>query len=170
MAKKKQKASANSDPTAPVPTKSSRLKSTSTFNVTVFESQKEKSSKNVLKNSQKVLDDIPERKEIDMKRARFEIMKFGISGFDSKKKEEAKVQLAIKLGAKPAKNKYKNYKELIADKKKQQAALDKEKKLQQLGKTVFGLSNAKGKSFERKRKKERGGLLDVYGVVKRKIK
>ncbi|XP_026462004.1 uncharacterized protein C1orf131 homolog [Ctenocephalides felis] len=157
------------DPLAPIQTKSSLLKSSSQFNATVYEAPKPKTKQKQTTNEESPIKLVPEdRKEIDMKKARFEIMKFGISGFDTKKKEEAKVQLAIKLGAKPPKNKYKNYKELISEKKKNQAVLEKEKNLQQLGKNVFGLSNAKGKSFERKRKKERGGLLEVYGTVKPK--
>lgn len=38
------------------------------------------------------------RKGIDIKRARREIIKFGMSGFDVQKKQKAKVALAVSLG------------------------------------------------------------------------
>lgn len=62
--------------------------------------------------------------EFDIKRARHEVIRFGISGFDSKEKEDAKVTMAIKLGAKPPKRKYQNYKELLQEKKKAAAETD----------------------------------------------
>jgi hypothetical protein len=37
---------------------------------------------------------------LSLKQAKFDVFKFGIKGFDKKKQEDAKVQLAIKLGAK----------------------------------------------------------------------
>lgn len=37
---------------------------------------------------------------------------------------------------------------------------------QQLGKNSIGKSNAKGKSFDRKRRKEKGDILSIYGKVK----
>lgn len=58
----------------------------------------------------------------DIRRARHEVMRFGISGFDAKAKEDAKVTMAIKLGAKPPKREYKNYKDLQQERKKQAAA------------------------------------------------
>jgi hypothetical protein len=36
---------------------------------------------------------------LSLKQAKFDVFKFGIKGFDKKKQEDAKVQLAIKLGA-----------------------------------------------------------------------
>lgn len=134
------------------------------FKAVVYESYKPKAKKEKLEqNSQK---DVTKSKEIDMKRARHEIVKFGMSGFDPEKKEQAKVQLAIRLGAKPPKNKYKNYKELKEEKRKQIERRKEEVEFQQLGKNVFGKSNAKGKGFDRKRKNGKGALLDKYGKVR----
>ncbi|KAJ8932299.1 hypothetical protein NQ314_014792 [Rhamnusium bicolor] len=93
-----------------------------------------------------------------------------MSGFDPQTKEQAKVQLAIKLGAKPPKNKYKNYKLLQAEKKKAKEEDSSRLHFQQLGKNKIGKSNAKGKSFDRKRRKEKGGILDIYGKVKAAVK
>ncbi|GLV31091.1 hypothetical protein CBL_12164 [Carabus blaptoides fortunei] len=100
--------------------------------------------------------------EVDMKRARHEVLKFGMSGFDPEKKEEAKVKLAITLGAKPPKNKYKNYKQLQADKIRSREVEKQRLDFQQLGKNQLGKSNAKGKFFK-KRNKEKGSLLEGYG-------
>lgn len=49
---------------------------------------------------------IPARKEITMKEARFQVFKFGVGGMDKKSKEEANTALAVRLGAKPEKNKF----------------------------------------------------------------
>ena len=38
--------------------------------------------------------------EFDMKRARYEVRKFGIKGFQGSKKDEAMVALLVQLGAK----------------------------------------------------------------------
>lgn len=42
---------------------------------------------------------------------------------------------------------------------------EKQAKLLELGKNSAGKSNAKGKSYDRKRRKEKGGLLNMYGRV-----
>lgn len=52
--------------------------------------------------------------EISMKEARFDVFKFGARGLDKKGQHEARVMLALTLGAKPEKNKclpYEKYKE-----------------------------------------------------------
>ena len=63
-------------------------------------------------------------KEISMKQARFEVFKFGVSGLDKKSQEEANTALAVRLGAKPAKSKGVEYKQLKEDRVK-----EKEEKL-----------------------------------------
>ena len=50
-----------------------------------------------------------------MKQARFEVFKFGVSGLDKKSREEANNALAVRLGAKPEKNKGVEYKQLKED-------------------------------------------------------
>ena len=62
-------------------------------------------------------------KEVTMKEARFEVFKFGVSGMDKKSKEEANTALALRLGAKPEKNKCLDYKDL-----KEERRLEKEEK------------------------------------------
>lgn len=66
------------------------------FEVVTFESYKaKKTNKNVSETDKKTK---MKTEELNMKQAKHEIIKFGMSGFDSRKKEEAKIQLAIKLG------------------------------------------------------------------------
>lgn len=81
-----------------IQTKSSRLKqdAENNFQVVTFTSYKKK--------AQKESESIAETKEevrnvgVNMKRTKHEIVKLALSGYDSQKKEEAKVQLAISLG------------------------------------------------------------------------
>ncbi|XP_077526886.1 uncharacterized protein LOC144138469 isoform X2 [Haemaphysalis longicornis] len=65
--------------------------------------------------------------EISFKKARYDILKFGIKGLDKPEKEEAKIALAVQLGAKPPKNKYVNYKEFIHQKREEKAKEREEK-------------------------------------------
>lgn len=89
----------STDALAFIPTKSSLLKrkAPSEFQVVTFESHKPKAKKAPAESLQ---DNTRQSKpnELDMKRARHEVLKFGMSGFDPEKKEEAKVKLAISLG------------------------------------------------------------------------
>lgn len=71
----------------------------------------------------------------------------------------------IVLGAKPPKNKYKNYKELLLEKKEEKKKLADDMDFQELGKNKVGKSVTKTNALKKKRKPE-GGLIDVYGVVK----
>ncbi|KAG5885579.1 hypothetical protein JTB14_003777 [Gonioctena quinquepunctata] len=149
-----------------VPSKASLLKTNpgADFQTVVFESYKSKKSRRQPINT----DGKPAAEEenvFNIRQAKQEVVKFGMSGFDPQKKEEAKINLLIKLGAKPPKNKSKNYKLLQAERK-----IEKEKQatrlsFQQLGKNQLGKSNAKGKSFDRKRRKEKGDILSIYGRV-----
>lgn len=57
--------------------------------------------------------------QIDFKKARYDVLKFGIKGLEKPKQEAARIALAVQLGARPPKNKYMNYKELIHERKEQ---------------------------------------------------
>ncbi|KAG7154480.1 hypothetical protein Hamer_G018231 [Homarus americanus] len=63
--------------------------------------------------SQKVLD------EKELKRVRYDVFKLGMSGFNKEKIQDTRLALAIKLGAKPPKNKAINYKDLLKMKKEE---------------------------------------------------
>ena len=54
-----------------------------------------------------------------MKQARFDVFKFGIKGFDKEGQLSAREALAIRLGAKPAKNKCLPYHELKAKRREE---------------------------------------------------
>ncbi|KAJ8962348.1 hypothetical protein NQ318_018330 [Aromia moschata] len=151
-----------------IPTRASMLKKNTSedFQAVTFESYKSKKQKEkhdvTVKNTQKI-----QQNDFNIKQAKHEIIKLGMSGFDRQKKQEAKTQLLIKLGAKPPKNKCKNYKLLQAEHKKSKEKEASKLQFQQLGKNSIGKANAKGKSFDRKRRKEKkGDILDIYGKVK----
>lgn len=81
-----------------IQTKSSLLKqkAASNFLAVKFEAHKPKAKK--LKTGVEEETETINSNDLDMKKTRYEVIKFGMSGFDPEKKEEAKIQLAIKLG------------------------------------------------------------------------
>lgn len=86
-----------------IPTRSSRLNKTSqeTFQAVVYNSYKKRSNSEnntVHSNAKKVAKVGNNNMSFNIKQAKHEIVKFGMSGLDPQKKEEAKVQLAIRLG------------------------------------------------------------------------
>lgn len=103
----------------------------------------------------------PKRKqELEMKRARFEVMKFGMSGLKKTKAKEAKIALAISLGAKPPKNRKRNYKEILKDKKI-------EKIKQERRKSYSGANDSLKKKKTRRKVKKDSGILGIYGTVQK---
>ncbi|XP_066254301.1 uncharacterized protein C1orf131 homolog [Euwallacea similis] len=149
-----------------VPTRASLLKKNAAANYEQvdFTSRKAK-TKIPIESLHKEVSNISQELAFNLQKAKHEVVKFGMSGFNSVKKEEAKIQQLIKLGAKPPKNKCKNYKELLMDKKIQKDKEKKEQTLQQLGKNKVGKSTAKGKSFDRKRRRRKENILDIYGKI-----
>ncbi|XP_015181345.1 PREDICTED: uncharacterized protein C1orf131 homolog [Polistes dominula] len=102
--------------------------------------------------------DRKKQQELEMKRARYDVIKFGISGFKSAKAKEAKVELAIKLGAKPPKNPNLNYK-VLKEKRKKEAARHKKKE------PISGLNKSLIKHKSRNKLKKNSGILGMYGKV-----
>ncbi|GJQ88254.1 hypothetical protein Trydic_g13242 [Trypoxylus dichotomus] len=137
------------------------------FNFTIHQSYKPKKRQTLCDvEDEKSKKAIPETvNEIDMKRARFEVIKFGMSGFDKQRKEKAKVQLAVKLGAKPPKQKYKNYKVILKTKKIEKNQEAKLKQKQQQPKAQNMKISTFKKDIDKKRKQEKG-ILNIYGKVK----
>ncbi|XP_067134087.1 uncharacterized protein C1orf131 [Centruroides vittatus] len=86
---------------------------------------------------------------IDIEKARYEVYRFGISGFDKEKAENAREALAIRLGAKPPKRKYKNYKEILEENKKQKLEETEQNKRNQ----KVGFGSKQNKKSRRKNKK-----------------
>lgn len=159
-----------------VPTKAMRLqKSQTDFKATVFESHKSKAKtssglnlKRVATSSSGILD---ATNEFDLKRAKNEVFHFGISGFDSADKHAAKLALAVRLGAKPPKNSYRNYKELVAEKEQSRKQASEETARLQLGKNAQGGASVTYKKIHtaRKKKKLNGQITTHYGVVNPKM-
>nr|CAI5853906.1 unnamed protein product [Callosobruchus analis] len=147
-----------------IPTKASEKRKTQLdFEVSSYKSHKPEKHITTDNIADSAINDNKNDKVYSIKRLKQEIKSFTLQNAENKR--EAKVQLAIKLGAKPPKNKYTNYKTLVKEKQKQKLKEMKAAAFQQLGKNSHGRCNAKGKSYDRKRKKEKGGILDIYGKV-----
>ena len=89
--------------------------------------------------------------------------------------QKAKIALAVKLGAKPPKNAYKNYKELIEEKKLEKAKAAEEAYIRTVGKTSSGRATVSCNKLtnrftkQKKRAKDVTNLTQHYGVVNPKI-
>ncbi|XP_076755447.1 uncharacterized protein LOC143426133 [Xylocopa sonorina] len=118
------------------------------------------------------------KQELEMKRIRYQVMKFGMSGFKGAEAENAEEALAISLGAKPQKRKGINYKILVKEKKQQKKAQKKDVTLQSgLEKSLKTFKNknkdkSKDKNKHRNqitRRKGSESILGIYGKVSKKI-
>lgn len=71
----------------------------SNFQVIKFEAHKPKKKVSAFdKNDPKQQETIFSKKDLELKKIRHEVVKFGMSGFDGTKKMEAKIALAVSLG------------------------------------------------------------------------
>lgn len=170
-----------------VPTRAMRLKkpeAASEFKAVVFETHKPKHSANGVKRlNDKKSDGGPKSKSnddgLDMKRVRHEVFNFGISGYNFQDQQKAKIALAVKLGAKPPKNAYQNYKELQAAKKKAKEKEKEEAYIRTVGKNSAGMATISCNKLidryaKKKNKRQRatnavGELTKHYGIVNPKI-
>lgn len=139
------------------------------FKCTTFESYKPKQKSLTDKKSNLV--DAALKNIFDIKRAKHEVFTFGTSGLESKDKEVAKIALAVKLGAKPPKNKYKNYKDLLAEKKVLQERERESDALAKVGKNAQGGASVTYKQIKNANKKRKlmAPINQHYGVVNPKI-
>lgn len=160
-----------------VPTKALLLKNEAReqFMAVVFESHKPKKSLSD-KAAQKRKADEKVDNEFDMKKVRNEVFNFGITGYGFEDQQKAKVAVAIKLGAKPPKNPFKNYKELIEERKEAKKKAAEEEYIRTVGKNSDGfatVSCSKVKNpFAKNKKKSSntvGALDQHYGVVNPRI-
>ena len=102
-------------------------------------------------------------KEVSLKQARFEVFKFGVSGMDKKSQEEANTALALRLGAKPGKNKcveYKQLKEERLQEKEDKKVQEEERKQSLQGVRKSSKNGLTSKKSENKTKKKRGSKSD----------
>ncbi|XP_055638238.1 uncharacterized protein C1orf131 homolog [Toxorhynchites rutilus septentrionalis] len=182
----------------PIQTKaslSSKKDSESEFSVTVFESKKSNTRRHKIPEFQPAdrlsedengvdqddIDDIfsdarkrkrkvkEDPRKFDISTARKEIINFGISGFDKETKHQAKIALAIKLGAKPPKKGYRNYKEILEERKREKEECDRSNRRK------LGQSFGAAKSFQQQKQRLRqrasnpNSVTKHYGVVNPKI-
>ncbi|KOB70701.1 Uncharacterized protein OBRU01_14943 [Operophtera brumata] len=84
------------------------------------------------------------KKDLELKKIRHEVVKFGMSGFDANKKQEAKIALAVSLGAKPPRKPYINYKELM-QKRKEEKIQDTADRQQMISKSIMHKTGQKKK-------------------------
>nr|XP_031844335.1 uncharacterized protein C1orf131 [Nomia melanderi] len=108
--------------------------------------------------------DQKKKQELEMKRIRYEVMKFGMSGFQKAEANKAKVQLAISLGAKPPKNRRMNYKHL---KERREREREMQKKAEHTSGLEMSMIKHKSKKKISKVKKS-NDILEVYGKVTKK--
>lgn len=159
-----------------IPTKaalSKKAASLEQFKFTSFESHKPKlkSLTSNKSNNKPHNVDGTTKNTFDIKRAKHEVLQFGTSGLESKDKEVAKIALAVKLGAKPPKNKYKNYKDLLAEKKMLKTKELENEALWAVGKNAQGGAAVTYKQMNsaKKLRKLNGTITQHYGVVNPKI-
>lgn len=113
-----------------------------------------------------------EDNEFDIKKARQEVLNFAISNQRTiKNKRKMEIFQLVKLGAKPPKKAYKNYKELKAERKRLQEIRDERKKFHQLGKTQTGAASVKcNKKTKEKRRAPVANISQHYGKAEPKFK
>jgi hypothetical protein len=103
-----------------------------------------------------------DKNEVTFDRARREVLNFGISGSNSTEKSDQITQLLLKLGAKPPKNKAKNYKDILEEKKKQREEDGRVNK-----RALFGTSDSLQYRSQKKNSRN-DGLLKSYGRLDKK--
>lgn len=108
--------------------------------------------------------------EFKIKEARREVIKLGTSGFFKYKREKTMTALAIELGAKPDKKKFKNYKDLQQLRKQQRQKREEKLNMLKESSNLSSLNHYKKKYAQKKEQKStrRIDILNSYGKVKRK--
>merc|ERR1712179_523191 len=128
--------------------------------VVTFVDHKKKNKEGNLVVSENILPNEIEdnRKEVSMKQARFEVFKLGVSAMDKKDQLDANTALAIRPGAKPAKNEvmeYEKFKEKRSlEKEEQKRKLEEDRNNLKLMKQKKKGPKDKGKSKVKKKKGE----------------
>ncbi|ALC49426.1 CG1738 [Drosophila busckii] len=118
----------------------------------------------------------PADNEFDIKKARQEVLNFARSNQRTiKNKRKMEIFQLVKLGAKPPKKQYKNYKELQAERKRLKDIREDRKKFHQLGKNQAGAASVKCKSKykQNKTEKKRAPVANIsqhYGKAQPKLK
>lgn len=161
-----------------VPTRAMLLKKNTSapadFKAVVFQAHKPK-SKDPRRAEKRSSSGGKDDSGLDLKRTRQEVFNFGITGYDFQDQQKAKIALAVKLGARPPKNEYKNYKELQDELKKAKEKAAEDEYIRTVGKSSSGHATVScNKLVNRVMKKRKannnvGALTQHYGVVNPKI-
>lgn len=150
-----------------VPTKCSALKNIAVQykEITFTNPAKKKKTESVNNSLEK--DEKPNlnNQVIDMKRARYEVLKFAKSNVKSSNKQKTDRQLALELGAKPLRRKPIPYKELLAKKQKRREKNKRKEDLKKLTQVFNGKSILNNRKKSKPVKKNKSGILDIYGKV-----
>lgn len=158
-----------------VPTRGSQVKKTATSNYVSVNykapKKKVKSADGSSDSKEKLGDEsvkptpaeLKQQQEKEMKKLRYEIIKFGTSGFERPKAKRAKVELAISLGAIPPKNRRMNYNAL-----KRRRKIENERKKEEEG-HKSGLTSSLLKPKAKKTRKKDSSILRVYGKVPKDV-
>jgi len=155
-----------------VPTKSSLRKrgAEKEFESVSFVSYKKKKSSNIEENQHDSGSmSSKNSKQLNINKLRYEVIKLGTSGMDPLKKESSSVALAVALGAKPPKNKFRNYKEILEEKKnrlpgsKDQVSLSTMRK--QNHRHMYVVRDKVIPAKSEKKKKGMKNFLERYGKV-----
>ncbi|KAH0948841.1 hypothetical protein HN011_011668 [Eciton burchellii] len=153
-----------------IPTRGSQLKKNATNDyISInYEAPKKKikpiddlNNKEKLENVKPKLtpSELKEKQEKEMKKARYDIIKFGMSNFEKTEARKTKINLAISLGAvQPKKNRRMNY-SMFKMRQKQKKEKEKEEYI-----SGFKNSLVKSKSKTIRRKKD-SDILEVYGKI-----
>jgi len=104
-----------------------------------------------------------EENVFDLKNARHDVKRLGISGLDQKSREEAQIQLAMSLGAKAPKNSYVNYRELQEKKKHEQDELATREKDEVVKSKTKSLAESLKTNKTKPKKKELSGVDGQVG-------
>ncbi|XP_067640137.1 uncharacterized protein C1orf131 [Eurosta solidaginis] len=114
--------------------------------------------------------------EFDIKKTRNEVLRFAMNNQRvSKNKKKMEIFQLVKLGMKPPKKPYKNYKQLLDERKRLKDIREQRKKFHELGKNQTGSASVKCRSKTQleKQNKKRAPVTHIdqnYGVVKPKLK
>jgi hypothetical protein len=136
--------------------------------------EEDESDKDIFSNKRHSSKNKEPDEKMSLKQAKFDVFKFGIKGFTKEDQESAKIQMAVKLGAAPPKNKCVNYKELINLKnqeKKEKENLIKENRLFEakvaMSHKNFSIKkkNSRGKSNNLKSKINMGKVGAIKGHI-----
>lgn len=107
--------------------------------------------------------------EVTMKNARFDVFKFGVSGFAKENKADAELRHLLSLGAKPKKGKCLDYREFKEIRKKEKEEEKSRKEMQRISGIKIGRkgnsTNSKAKSSNKRNKKSASGSSSGGGMM-----